>query len=384
MLIPLLIAGLACNKNKDPKPDTSGKFKKFYGTAGMNQAYTLTEVSDGFILSGYSIKDSRTDKDILIIKADQNGNKVWERRIETGKDEIARDLTVQNGEILITGMQIQANGFSQAFFISLNSSGQVIDERKFGRDSVNEDAYHISKLAGGDFLVGGIRDSAGNKNMYLTRIAPDSVVWEFNIGSVDQDDALNRVIQVDNGDLLWCGTAARSAGSNIRCVLSTSSGTVKWSYEYDINSSDEYGRNIEQTSDGNFIIAGSRGKEGTGNENLLLVKINSNGYKDWESRPVSGKSGGYSIKRVSTGGYIVAGFKQVDNATDQLLLRVNEGGSTTWERTYGGSRNDQGRYAIECSDGFFAMSGYVDLFDDKNNVFQLVKVDSNGEINEKR
>jgi hypothetical protein len=68
LYLTVLTVLLGCNKNKDPKPDNSGKFIKFFGTAGMNQAYTLLETSDGFVLGGYSIKDGRTDKDILIVK----------------------------------------------------------------------------------------------------------------------------------------------------------------------------------------------------------------------------------------------------------------------------------------------------------------------------
>jgi hypothetical protein len=277
-------------------------------------------------------------------------------------------------------MQVQSNGESQAILITMENSGQIADTKLFGSVNVSEDAYHISKLENGDYLIGGVKDSSGDRNMYLTRIS-DTVVWEFNMGNMNSDDIINRVLELSDGDLIWCGTSKQSGFNNIRCTRSNSSGVIKWSYDYELNSTDEYGRNIEATHDGNLIIAGSKGTENSGSENLLLMKINENGYKAWESQPVSGNSGGYSIRKVSTGGFIVAGFKQAENATDQLLLRLNDSGGTIWEKTFGGSRNDQGRIAIECSDGFFAMAGYVDLYDDKNNVFQLVKVDSNGEIN---
>lgn len=384
LVLVIALSLFSCNKNKEPKPDDSGRFLKFFGTAGMSQAYAIAEVGDGFVLAGYSILDMRTDKDIYIIKTDKNGNKLWEQRIETSKDEIARDLRVEsNGDIVITGMQVQPDNYAQAVLFTLNSGGTVLEKRYFGKSLVHEDAYHISKLTGGDYLIGGVRDSAGNRNMYLTRIAPDSIVWEFNLGPLTQQDDLNRIVELSNGNLLWSGTAERTEGKNIRCILSSPDGNIHWSYEYDLNTTSEYGRDITPTSDGSFIIVGSRGTENSDAESLLLMKISSNGEKIWETQPVSGSSGGYSVKPVSSGGYIVSGYQKIETGnTDLLLLRINEDGATTWEKTFGGSRLDQGRMAFETSDGYFAMVGYADLFLNVNNVFCFIKTDSEGNLNE--
>ncbi|MCU0430827.1 MAG: hypothetical protein MUF42_12760 [Cytophagaceae bacterium] len=385
-MLAVLVLLLACKKDKYEVGDTR-KFLKFFGTAGMSQAYSLTETSDGFLLCGYSIQDGRNDKDILLVKTDKSGNRQWERRIETPEDEIARSLQVRGDQIVLAGMQVQSNSVksSQAILLTLDWNGNVIKQSLIGDSLSSEEVFHVSYLSDGDLLVGGTRDSANQRNMFLARIHADTTQWQMNIGNLSDNDELNKIVELSDGDLLWTGTVQRTNERNIRCVRSSNTGVVKWAYEYDLNGQDESGRYVELTSDGNFMVVGSRGQENSTNERLLVMKINGNGFKLWESLPIEVQSGGYSIKRVSTGGFIVAGYSFVKfGDTDPLLLRLNEEGNTIWSKRFGGNRLDQGRMAIECSDGHFAMTGFVDLYLDKNNVFQLVKVDQEGELNEKK
>ncbi|MCU0430592.1 MAG: hypothetical protein MUF42_11540 [Cytophagaceae bacterium] len=378
---------LSCNKN-EPKPaKDNGRFIKFFGSAKNSRAYALEELPDGFVLCGYTIQDSpggiKTDKDIRIVKTDKIGNRIWEKILDSGYDEVANSLKVVGSSIVITGSQKDSTGRYHAFFMELNSNGEVLGQRNFSTTGFDVEGFYITQLSDGDYLLGGVKSKSDSKKMTLIRFTSDSIKWEQNVGNLESEDQLSRVIELSNTDLLWTGTTQSGGSKNCKVVLTDRNGNQKWAYDYDLNSIDETSRYIAPTSDGSFVIIGSRGLEGSTNERLYIAKINSNGLKTWETLPISVQSGGYSIQAARDGGYIVAGYKfKSTGNTDILLLRINDEGQIIWEKTFGGSRFDQGRVAMECSDGYFAIAGYADLFDNQNNVFAFIKVDASGNVNE--
>jgi len=72
--------------------------------------------------------------------------------------------------------------------------------------------------------------------------------------------------------------------------------------------SNDYGRSIQQTSDGGYIAAGETYSYTHGNNDFAIYKLSSSGNKVW-FKHYGGTDGdyGYSIQQTSDGGYIVTG-----------------------------------------------------------------------------
>ena len=101
------------------------------------------------------------------------------------------------------------------------------------------------------------------------------------------------------------------------------------------------------------------------------------------------------IVEADDGGYVVLGFTnstdgditgKINPDQDYWLLKLNQGGDKIWDKTYGGSQNDQATSLSKTNDGGYIISGYTSSFDgdvSENAGFQdywIVKVDSQGEI----
>jgi prepilin-type N-terminal cleavage/methylation domain-containing protein len=147
--------------------------------------------------------------------------------------------------------------------------------------------------------------------------------------------------------------------SNVYYKGVVSNQTVKkWDKTYSFT-----GYCVINTSDGNYIMAGNK------NDDLWIIKINSNGKTTWEKT----YDGGFnqfdtakSIIQTSDGGFIVTG--QTYETSDVLsgnvwLMKLDSNGNKSWDKTFNGEGNtcDNGRSVIQTSDGGYAICGETDM-----------------------
>lgn len=89
---------------------------------------------------------------------------------------------------------------------------------------------------------------------------------------------------------------------------------------------------------------------------------------------------GRSVQQTGDGGYIVAGLTYSFGAggSDVYLVKLSPGGEVEWEETYGASSNDQVWAVRQTSDGGYVVVGNTDSFGVENGGVYLVKVTSDG------
>ena len=210
-------------------------------------------------------------------------------------------------------------------------------------------------------------------------LEPGDTLWTRTYGGSDWDEAYS-VQQTSDGGYIIAGSTSSfgAGGSDVYLVKTGSSGDALWTRSYG-GSGDDYGFSVQQTSDGGYIIAGVTGSFGAGGYDVYLLKTDSSGDTLW-----TGTYGGNcydygrSVEQTSEGGYVIAGYTYLYGPADVYLLKTNSSGETLWIRSYGGSRDDYGFSVQQTSDGGYIVTGATLSFGAGGADVYLLKTDSSG------
>ena len=157
----------------------------------------------------------------------------------------------------------------------------------------------------------------------------------------------------------------------------------------------------QQTSDGGFILAGyTKSNNGDvsgnhGNMDAWVVKIDSAGNLDWQ-RTYGGSNydAAHCIHQTDDGGYIVGCISASNDGDvsgghglgDFWIVKINESGDMQWQKSLGGSSNEDLNAISQTSDGGYiaigttsSQNGDVSGFDNTINIW-VVKLDETGAI----
>ncbi len=223
----------------------------------------------------------------------------------------------------------------------------------------------IKQTSDGGYIIAGDTSSFGNDDIWILKLGNDfNIEWQKAYGGngVDNVGNENSICQTSDGGYVLAGYTKSfgASESDIWILKLNSDGTTNWQKRYGGNSYDR-ANSIQQTSDGGYIVAGSTWSFGA-NGSVLVLKLNSNGTTNWQ-KVYGGTSYdyGYLIKEVSIGGYIVLGQTYSFGGNGEIwILRLNNNGSISWQKRYGGNGDDMGCSIIEVSEGFIVVgdSGY--------------------------
>ncbi len=154
-----------------------------------------------------------------------------------------------------------------------------------------------------------------------------------------------------------------------------------WTRTYGGAGSD-VGYSVKQTNDGGFIIAGATNSFGAGDYDIYLIKTNQFGDTLWTK--IFGGTGqdyGSEVQQTSDGGYIVIGSTDsFNNSRDDLyLIKTDDNGDTLWTKVYGGTWDDAGRSIMEDINGNYLATGYTMSFDPGNVDVWILKFNEFGD-----
>ncbi|MCO6488411.1 MAG: T9SS type A sorting domain-containing protein [Phaeodactylibacter sp.] len=119
------------------------------------------------------------------------------------------------------------------------------------------------------------------------------------------------------------------------------------------------GPRIEETEDGQYLIAGIIRSPETGDDNGLLLKFSPEGEIIWQKDyGGAGKDGFFSYRKTPDGGYILGGFsRSLDPSGDFYLVKVDSEGEMEWETHLGGPGYQDG-YSVDFTpDGGYVIAG---------------------------
>jgi hypothetical protein len=341
-------------------------WQKTIGGALDDGIRSLTRTNDGGLIvgggsnsdiSGDKNEDSRGFSDYWIIKLDNNGGIEWQRTIGGSDADGLRSIrqTADNGYILgglsvsgISGEKTEGSrGTSPSYdywILKLDTLGNIEWQKTYGGDQT-DDLISIRQTADLGYIVAGNSDSnanfdktensRGSVDYWILRLdVQGNIIWQRTYGGSDID-LVTDILENDTNGFYVGGfsyssvsgdkTAPVSGSTDFWLLNLDSSGDVVWQKTIGGNGSDflySLSKNTDHSlllgGSSNSPISGDKSENSRGLADMWLVKLNESGAITWQ-KTIGGNQADaiYSIKKTDDNSYILGGFSRSSISGDK-------------------------------------------------------------------
>lgn len=209
--------------------------------------------------------------------------------------------------------------------------------------------------------------------------------WMKTFGG-DNGDNGRSVQQTSDGGYIVIGvTFSFGAGAADFWVIKTdSNGNILWNKTFG-GSNWDVPEDVKQTTDNGFILTGRTHSFGVGNIDIWVIKLDETGDIVWnKTYGTQYWEGGAESQQTTDGGYIIIGSRSLTQVSsfDLVLYKIDKDGNEQWNRTFGGQAEDYGASVRQTKDGGYILTGSTSSYEPSNNnrAFWLIKTDENGII----
>jgi hypothetical protein len=215
----------------------------------------------------------------------------------------------------------------------------------------------------------------------IQRLAMGSSGFSRTYGGTNDEGAWS-VIQTSDSGYALAGRKYSVGGYDMWLVKTDAAGNMLWNRTYGGTS---YGQafSLVQTSDGGYALAGDVASSGAISSDMWLVRTDGVGNMLW-NKTYGGTNDeeAYSLVRTDDGGYALAGYTNSFGAgsNDFYFVKTDEFGNMLWNRTYGGTSIDGANSVVQTGDGGYALAGYARSFGAGEYDMWLVRTDGVGNM----
>ncbi len=317
----------------------------------------------------------------------QSPNLEWQKTYGGTQTETANCIQqTSDGGYIVVGNTSSINGdvtLNQGQYdvwvVKLNSAGTIVWQNTFG-GAQNDNATSVQQtLDGGYIIAGSTVTSNGYDNFWIIKLNSTGViVWQNSIGGTDHETATS-VQQTSDGGYIVGGYSYSNDGDisinygfyDCWVVKLSASGMIVWQKTLG-GSGDDILNSIIQTTDGGYIFAGQTNSNNgdvsghIGYGDFWVVKLSALGTLVWQ-KTLGGteQDNATSIKQTSDGGFIIAGNTYSNNNDvtgnngdlDIWIVKINATGIISWQKTLGGTNTDTANSIQQNTDGGYIVGG---------------------------
>ncbi|AEV97746.1 hypothetical protein Niako_1375 [Niastella koreensis GR20-10] len=210
----------------------------------------------------------------------------------------------------------------------------------------------------------------------------------FNGTGNGADQARSLVIDNDGNVYITGSATGPGTGLDYRTIKYGPNGQIKWKALWNGSANgDDEAFSIALDGMGNVYVTGRSIGTGTAGYDIVTVKYNSSGVRQWSARyndPNNGFDWGKSIAADSKGNVYITGVAGLgaNTTSDYVTIKYNTNGTRLWLANYSGpGRNDEANALALDKDGNVYVTGRspagIDL-DEMDMDYATVKYDNNG------
>jgi hypothetical protein len=301
-------------------------------------------------------------------------------------------------------------------------------DRRFGGSS-SEWLLGLAAEPDGGFLLGGFSASGvsgdkteislGGQDQWLVRVdASGAKLWDHRFGGSLNEYFVGVHLTSDGGAVSGGGSRSGISGDRSESnrgndeedfwiVRTTTNGVKVWDHRFGGGGQDSMTA-ICPSSDGGYLLGGysnsdpggdvtENRRSSSGNYDMWVVKVDSNGVKQWDHR-----FGGTTDNRASAviqtadGGFLIAGNSNSGTNADKSencrggydfwAVKIGTNGVKQWDHRFGGSGDDAAPRIAPAADGGWLLAGssYSGADYDKSHTnrgvrdYWVVKIGTNG------
>lgn len=262
-----------------------------------------------------------------------------------------------------------------------------IEWKKNYGGTAQDQAFSIQQTTDGGYITAGwtssvngnITNNHGESDFWVVKLKKTGALeWEKSLGGSQGENA-NTIKQTSDGGYIVVGWSESSDGDlttnhgdfDLWIVKLDNLGNIQWQKSFGGSDWDE-GRDVTQTSDGGYIVAGlTYSNDGDivghhGGSDFWILKLDSDGNLQWQ-RLLGGSydEEANSIQQTLDGGYIVTGPSDSVNGDltpsfedgNYWVVKLNSAGNIEWQKTYGGDFWDESKSIQQTFDGGYIVAG---------------------------
>ena len=365
---------------------------KYYGVLNDASGSSVKETSDGGYVIVGRIRpfENSFNSDVFLIKTDDDGNIEWEKTFGGSNSDGGGDIQLTNdGGYIIAGFTRSFGNpeDSDIWLIKTDVNGNEMWNKTYGNDVKNESGWSVKQTNDGGFIVSGSSSSGLlNYSAYLIKTDINGNLEWYKYFYEGYGRAYGRDVQQTNdGGYVLTGSGYFDGSSSAFLIKMDGDGNVEWEKTYGDLRGPVDAWEVKQTNDGGYIIVGSGPNKIIPWQDVKLIKTDYYGKKKWDRNFGYGfiinAEYGRSVEQTNDGGYIITGSVHLpqEDDVDVWLIKTDSTGNRRWARTYGGNEREFGYEVHQTSDGGYIVVGYSE--DDLGNSdVLLIKVDKTESI----
>ena len=313
-------------------------WSKMYGGYFSDALFSVKNARDGgYIASGFSNTNMASSPRLLVLRTDASGDQQWAYANYSNNSFSQGFCIIPHADsgYLVTGyIQTSGSADRDIYLLRINENGEKLWDKRYiftssaPYDSIYEEAYSIIAAPDSGYFLTGSMHGYSNccGKIFLMKVSEtgDSL-WTkiYNPG------AGFSLLITNDGNIAIGGTSYGSTSDDMTIIKTDLEGNKIWSKIYG-GTGYEYGSMMVTTTDDGYAITGITESKGAGSQDVYLVRTNASGDMIWDKTYGGGDiDEGLGLIQMSDGGFCITGISNSDGSSI-FLNRTSADGIQQW------------------------------------------------------